>query len=563
MLPLKLLLHLEVVLVGGRGAEGGIDGDEGAGGVVAERSVIEGQLGIEALLDAPWIGRELVDIDGLHGAEGSLAEQAHNGAAIALGAIEDTGAAADDGRFTQLVGKAQTGGKRFAIGLDAEIFVGIDAGDEQLAGGDVEVGEAVGDFLVGREVFVAQADIDSEFLADLPVVLDEEAVFPAAHAGEDEGKVLLDGVGDAQEGTGHGVAGGAGVVGVVGEDVGEVEAAIAAVGLEFRDLAADDVATELDGVLAVDPAHVAGVLVGVFPAEDGQGAGVAEAEVAGGREDGQAIGAGALVGIFDAERFPELGAGCGPFGEEVEREALEAGLQFEQQRGGDGLGVVDDSVVGFLTALAGEGVLIAERVGCGDAFHFGRGESGGANGFGVLERIPAKEEAGGRKVVVATGIELVPVLALLGGDGVVVDDAGAGGVGQGVDEAAGDAIEGADGDLAVGIGVAGEAAGGAGGGAEAEGIEDVADGAEVAELHGGGGDGAEEGNFLAAAVAFVVAKVEQLVFDDRPADGGAELVLRELGLFGAGGGEVVFWRRDCRCGGSRRRRHGSHWCRTW
>jgi len=138
-------------------------------------------------------------------------------------------------------------------------------------------------------------------------------------------------------------------------------------------------------------------------------------------------------------------------------------------------------------------------------------------------------------------VGLPGVVDAAGVGGVVVDQAGAVHRGVEVDEALAGFVEAGGGDEVGGEELAGVAG-------EGERIVDpVRDLGEVAVLHGGGGDGGDEGLGLAAAVELNGAEEEGLVAagvvlfgdGDGAAEGAAELVEDEVGG-GGGGGEEVF-----------------------
>ena len=99
-----------------------------------------------------------------------------------------------------------------------------------------------------------------------------------------------------------------------------------------------------------------------------------------------------------------------------------------------------------------------------------------------------------------------------------------------------------------------------------EGVEERSDRGHGAGARGRAGHRFHEVDAGVEPIALVAAEEERLVLDQRPAEGGAELVqaqVRLLLLAVHDGIEGVRRGRGCRRGSTRRDRRGSCCCRTW
>src|SRR6478672_11556329 len=162
-----------------------------------------------------------------------MAEKPQQAGAVAVRIIEQAVAAANDGVCQRLIGKADARSPIPEIAIYAGAPVNaVPVGDPDDARVRVEVRDPIRNLYVRTEVLPAQADIESQFLADAPVVGKIEAILPAPLPRPGEREILFDESCVAQDETSHGISGRSGDrAAVVGEGRRKVEPAVAAIRL--------------------------------------------------------------------------------------------------------------------------------------------------------------------------------------------------------------------------------------------------------------------------------------------------------------------------------------------
>ena len=195
---------------------------------------------------------------------------AHEQAFTAGRVVENSAAGTQHGTFTQAVGKTQPRCKVVLVDTDTCVLIGVETGDHEFAGSQVEVRPLVGEFTGGGIELVSRTKVDGQAVRYFPVILDVEVPFPLDDPRNKQGEVLLDGVGSTQQHCGHGVTGRGGVIRIVGKGTTEVETTVAAIGLVLGEAAVAEVDTVFEGVLAPDIREAERRVVGVFETDDGE-----------------------------------------------------------------------------------------------------------------------------------------------------------------------------------------------------------------------------------------------------------------------------------------------------
>ena len=345
------------------GAEVRHHGKHGTHRVVCHHAEVEVRNRIEAILHAARVGVELVDVGSDDRSEGQLPVAAHVHVLAARRIVEDARADAQDGSGAYAIGEAEARREVVPVRLHARGAIRVEAGDQKLSGNDVKVGLSVGDLHQRRVEFIAQPDVEGKPVADLPVILHVETPFGLPEPGVDEREVLFDEVGRAQQKRGHRLTGGGCIVRIVGERAAEVEPAVAAVGLVLRHLAAADVEAEFEGVRAAEIGEVDARVEGIFDADDRQRARLADAGIAAGADDRNAVGCRTLVGSTHSEFLAQLRAGRGAFLREIQVEPVETHLGFHDEGRREGADPDHHRVVGDESGVAGKGVFVAQTDG--------------------------------------------------------------------------------------------------------------------------------------------------------------------------------------------------------
>ena len=481
--------------------EAALKGQEAGGRVVAAGGGAEG-------LPAAGDGRgDLVDVR-VEDERQVVGEQVFAAHAVEV-QVADAEGGAEDRLIVERIGGADAGGEVVAVGVDeGAVAEGAVLGEDHGVGGRVEVGQAVGAFPLRGGELVAEADVQREAARDFVVVLEVEEVHPLAVVNDGRRVELIGGAG-AEQVVGDELAVVVGRAGGLREAAGEAAGAV--LGVEVIDVGIDALVlvAGFEAVFAEDLGIVdfgvddEGVLelgVRALDADGGESIDAGAHDAAG--------EAGIVRDVGDAEAVAD-GGGADEHGELAAFGAGDAGADFDERGGVDGVGAAD----GHLFVADADGAVGVAAGGAGDG---GR--------FEVVHQPVAVAGEGGPLVVEVLVVADVAFVVLVGAAGLgfeVIADAkraGAGAVGRGQvgEDFAGRAGDGAGGDNTVRVDFAGVG---------------VADGdAEVALAHGergkrGVGDGAAD-----AAVAFVVAEDEHLVFDERSAHGGAELILDQRGL---------------------------------
>ena len=108
----------------------------------------------------------------------------------------------------------------------------------------------------------------------------------------------------------HGIAPFAGRIPRIGKCGGEIEAAVALIGLIDRQLPAAEVGTNLERVRTFRPGQVVELLKGVLPAIQRKRAGLTDSKIAGGRKNRQVLLARRDVRIRNPELIAEARPGA-------------------------------------------------------------------------------------------------------------------------------------------------------------------------------------------------------------------------------------------------------------
>ena len=369
------------------------------------------------------------------------------GLAEVRGVVEDGVAAADGSAVIGAggaPGKGDAGLEVGVVGMDAGVAIGGDgagvgaglgAGDEEGAGGDVEVGEAAGGFRERGGDAVGEAEVEREAGIDGPVVLRVAAeLFPAAADDAAVDLVLtVAAVGVAEQQAGYGRSirsgdaaggvsdrgreGGGGRVGgeVLGEGHLAVEVGLAKAVVAHGPVveAEDQVVAALDDRERIEEVEDAGAaLVGRVEA-------IADRVEAGDGDEGHAGGGEiAEVGAGDAEGRGLVGAVADAADGVVVAVVAGAELIDDVRREDVGLGEGEVADAGAEVGGGGEGALGAE--------------AGEAGGIELLSVVPGEAGEGvivGGDLVIEADVELVIVEGAGGAGGVVEAGGEAGGAG--------------------------------------------------------------------------------------------------------------------------------------
>ena len=219
---------------------------------------------------------------------------------------ENTCAAAHDSLLRNLISETETRGKAFLEGVDPGVLAhAVAPGDQHRSRLRIKVGPAIRYLVVWRIEFIAQADIQRQFLIDAPIIGHIRAVFRATNADPRQQVILFDQTRCAEQERGHCIA--ARVVRrVVGDVRCKVEATIAAISLILGQMTAAHVQAGLDGVRAASDGQITHVLIGVFASQNRQRTAVSDARVTRWAEDRETVLLILLVRVGDTELVAEL-----------------------------------------------------------------------------------------------------------------------------------------------------------------------------------------------------------------------------------------------------------------
>ena len=338
-----------------------IHADDAPAGIVGKGQVERGNRR-EAVAHAPR--DELVArVEAIDRPEGHVTVQPQDVAAVPRRIPEDTRSAPHHGVRSELVGEAEPRRKGLRERLDARRLAhAVAAGDQNRCRLRIEAGPLIR-LLAERSVeLVPQPDVQGQLRRRPPVVGDVGAVLGAANGDVGQEVVLLDQARRAEQERGHHVP--ARVAGRVVGDVGrEVEAAVAAVGLELAHVPAAHVEAGFDRVLVADIGQVGHVLEGALVPQDRQRAAMADARIARRAEDREAVLLVLLVGVGHAELLAELIAGGDVGLREIEVEAVVSGARIQDQARREHVHPADHGVLRGERRGSREGVLVAEADG--------------------------------------------------------------------------------------------------------------------------------------------------------------------------------------------------------
>ena len=200
---------------------------------------------------------------------GRLAIEAQSDAFAAGRVIENAVAAPNHRGMRNLVGQSEARTEILLVRLHAGVLIdAVASGNIDLAGLNIEVRPAVGDVGIGAVIIPTQTDVESQFLGNAPVVGGVQAEFDASLAGPVERVVVSNERGETEDKAGRAVASGA--LPRIGERGGEVETAVALVGLVDGDLTAAKIGAEFESMLPSVQVRSSMLLVRVLTAEDRQ-----------------------------------------------------------------------------------------------------------------------------------------------------------------------------------------------------------------------------------------------------------------------------------------------------
>src|SRR5262249_14799329 len=112
----------------------GWHGEKAAHRVVGYSGECGGRNWRKTILDPLVAGRKLVGGDGVRSSEGQVPVHPEEATASSGGVVKNPKASSHHGVSPQLIREAEARGKQLPLGMNANVRVGIEAGNENLAG---------------------------------------------------------------------------------------------------------------------------------------------------------------------------------------------------------------------------------------------------------------------------------------------------------------------------------------------------------------------------------------------------------------------------------------------
>src|SRR6185369_11387300 len=264
--------------------------------------------------------------------EGRITMHPVKPAAGALRIVEDSEPAPDDSVGGQLIRETKPRRKELVLGLNTQMLVGIESGNQHFACAVVEIHKTIRHLNRWREKLIPQAEIKRQALVHLPVVSDVAADFEHTDTSPKQLEVLTQGSIRTQQETGDSVARARGAVWIRCKGRVEGEQSVALVHLVVDDLAADQAGAELERVGSKDLRKICYRVEGVFQANRRNRCWTADAGVSIHIENRHAVGFGQLIRVGHAEQCAESRSACRSLRVQVVHvEARESHAKIAQQ----------------------------------------------------------------------------------------------------------------------------------------------------------------------------------------------------------------------------------------